>query len=103
VRTDNRLPTQPKGVYQVTNWPEYNTGLIERGNVSFWLNERMFALAPETSSQRGRAYAYCDGLIQMLLVLKSVYRLPLRALQGFAQSMRHLALQSLPVPNYRRA
>ncbi|MES2362634.1 MAG: IS5 family transposase [Pseudomonadota bacterium] len=97
---DDRLPSQPKGVYQVTNWPEYNAGLIERGNVNIWLDEKMFALAPETSSQRGRPHAYCDGLIQMLLVLKSVYRLPLRALQGFAQSLRQLAVQSLPVPNY---
>ena len=36
----------------------------------------------------------------MLLALKSVYRLPLRALQGFAMSLRRLALAALPVPNY---
>jgi len=36
----------------------------------------------------------------MLLALKSVYRLPLRALQGFALSLRRLALPALPVPNY---
>src|SRR5260370_40595121 len=36
----------------------------------------------------------------MLLGLKQVYRLPLRALQGFAQSLRELAFADLPVPNY---
>ncbi|KAF1009816.1 MAG: IS5 family transposase ISBam3 [Burkholderia gladioli] len=32
--------------------------------------------------------------------MKSVYRLTLRALQGFTQSLRDLAFPSLPVPNY---
>ena len=100
MRKDNCLPSQPKGVYRVKNWPEYNAGLIQRGNVSIWMDEAMLAAAPETSSQRGRPQAYCDGVIQMLLALKSVYRLPLRALQGFAMSLRRLALPALPVPNY---
>lgn len=100
MRKDNGLPTQPKGVYRVKNWPEYNAGLIQRGNVSIWMDEAMFAAAPETSGQRGRPQSYCDAVIQMLLALKSVYRLPLRALQGFAMSLRHLALPVLPVPNY---
>ncbi|CAD6514107.1 hypothetical protein LMG28727_00840 [Paraburkholderia kirstenboschensis] len=36
----------------------------------------------------------------MLLGLKQVYRLPLRALQGFAQSLCKFAFADLPVPNY---
>jgi hypothetical protein len=36
----------------------------------------------------------------MLLGLKQVCRLPLRALQGFAHSLRELAFADLPVPNY---
>lgn len=36
----------------------------------------------------------------MLLGLKQVFRMPLRALQGFAQSQRDLAFSGLPVPNY---
>jgi hypothetical protein len=36
----------------------------------------------------------------MLLGLKQVFRLPLRALQGFAQSLRKLAFPDLPVPSY---
>ena len=96
----NRLPSQPKGVYRVKNWPEYNAGLIQRGDVSIWMDEEMFSAAPESSSQRRRPKVYYDGVIQMLLALKSVYRLPLRALQGFAMSLRRLALPALPVPNY---
>ncbi|KAF1005139.1 MAG: hypothetical protein E5299_02286 [Burkholderia gladioli] len=32
--------------------------------------------------------------------MKTAYRLTLRALQGFTQSLRDLAFPSLPVPNY---
>ncbi|WP_196303677.1 transposase, partial [Ralstonia solanacearum] len=35
-----------------------------------------------------------------LLGLKQVSPLPLRALQGFAMSLRRLAYPELPVPNY---
>ena len=100
MRKDNRPPSQPKGVYRVKNWPEYNAGLIERGNVTLWIDEKMFSPALQTPGRRGRPQAYCNGMIQMLLTLKSVYRLPLRALQGFAQSLQCLALPALPVPNY---
>ena len=84
---DQRLPSQPKASYRVTNWPEYNAGLIERGNVSIWMDQEMFAPTAGAPVQRGRPQAYCDAVIQMLLALKSVYRLPLRALQGFAMSL----------------
>lgn len=50
--------------------------------------------------KRGRPCLYTDAAIQMLLAVKQVYRLPLRALQGFAQSLRKLAFANLPVPNY---
>jgi len=36
----------------------------------------------------------------MLLGLKQVFHLPLRAVQGFALSLRELAYPGLPVPNY---
>src|SRR5476649_1949718 len=50
--------------------------------------------------KRGRPCIYADAVIQMLLGLKQVFRLPLRALQGFAGSMNKLAFTDLPVPNY---
>lgn len=52
------------------------------------------------SRKRERPCIYSDSVIQMLLGLKQVFRLPLRALQGFALSLRKLAFADLPVPNY---
>ncbi|KAF1017844.1 MAG: hypothetical protein E5299_00275 [Burkholderia gladioli] len=50
--------------------------------------------------QQRRPCLYGDTLIRELLGVKTVYRLTLRALQGFTQSLRDLAFPSLPVPNY---
>ena len=40
---DTHQPTQSKGIYRVKNWPEYNAGLIARGNVTLWMDERLDA------------------------------------------------------------
>jgi hypothetical protein len=91
-----------KGVYRVRNWPEYNAGLIERGNVTMWIDEGVLA-NPTASAARKRDWpcTYADAAIQLLLGLKQVFRLPLRALQGFAQSQRDLAFSGWPRPTTR--
>jgi hypothetical protein len=101
MRKDERKTGESKGVYRVRNWPAYNAGLIERGNVTMWIDEGVLT-NPATSParKRGRPCIYADAAVQMLLGLKQVFRLPLRALQGFAQSQRDLAFSGLPVPNY---
>jgi Transposase DDE domain len=101
MRKDERETSEPKGVYRLRNWSEYNAGLIARGNVTMWIDESVLTNAVESGARkRGRPCIYADAVIQMLLGLKQVFRLPLRALQGFAQSLRELAFADLPVPNY---
>ncbi|KAF1012913.1 MAG: hypothetical protein E5299_01038 [Burkholderia gladioli] len=56
---------------------------------------------PDTLPMRGRPRLCGGTLIQAVLSVKTVYRLTLRALQGFTQSLGDLAFPSLPVPNLR--
>ncbi|UQN69453.1 IS5 family transposase [Burkholderia multivorans] len=100
MRRDTSNTREPKGRYRVRNWAAYNAGLINRGNVTMWIDDAALANLPDTESARGRPRLYNDALIQALLSLKTVFHLPLRALQGFAQSLRELAFAQLPVPNY---
>jgi hypothetical protein len=66
-----------------------------------WIDPDLIASPAELDGHaRGCPCVYSDVLVQMLLELKQVFHLPLRALQGFAQSPRKLALPSLPVPNH---
>jgi hypothetical protein len=66
-----------------------------------WIDPSLFAVPSEMGvRERGRPCVYPDAVVQMLLGIKQVFHLPLRALQGFALSLRKLAFPSLPVPNY---
>jgi len=57
-----------------------------------WIDEAALGDIPEAEPRRGRPrLLYSDALIRALLGIKTVFRLPLRALQGFAQSLRELA------------
>ena len=101
MRKDQSQSTEPKGKYRVTNWPEYNAGLICRGDITLWIDPDVFqAPAGKPNPKGGHPFVYADPLIQMLLTLKQMWRLPLRALQGFAQSLSKLAYPDLRVPNY---
>lgn len=52
-----------------------------------WIVQELLQAVPEMGvPKRGRPLVYTDAVIQMLLGLKQVFRLPLRALQGFAGS-----------------
>ena len=101
MRKEQGKSAEPKGVYRVKNWPAYNAVLIARGDVTMWIDESALTQDTEIAlGKRGRPCIYSDAVIQMLLEIKQVFRLPLRALQGFACSLRKLAFADLPVPNY---
>jgi hypothetical protein len=101
MRKDEQQRQEPKGKYRVKNWPAYNAGLIARGDVTIWMGRDLWQPGAEADAvRRGRPRVYADAVIQMLLGLKQVFRLPLRSLQGFAASMNKLAFADLPVPNY---
>ncbi|WP_197329000.1 IS5 family transposase [Ralstonia syzygii] len=100
MRRDTHKRAEPKGTYRVKNWAQYNAGLIARGDVTMWVDQGLLASSGVGVSKRGRPCVYPDAVIQMLLGLKQVFRLPLRARQGFAMSLRKLAFANLRVPNY---
>lgn len=89
-----------KSVYRVKNWQAYNAGLIARGSLTVWIDEAVFSGFATKRRGRGRPCLYTDQVIQMLLTLKQVYRLPLRALMGLAQSLKALVWSDLPLPHY---
>ncbi|KAF1009346.1 MAG: IS5 family transposase ISBam3 [Burkholderia gladioli] len=99
MRKDIHKTGKPKTRYRVRNWAAYNAGLINRENITIWIDEAVLARIPDFIPARGRPCLYGDTLIQALLGVKTVYRLTLRALQGLTQSLRDLAFPSLPVPN----
>lgn len=88
--------------YRIRNWAEYNRALIQRGSISVWIEEDTINqwFSSSNQSKAGRPTIYSDEAILMILLLREVYKLPLRGLQGFVQSLFRMMKLDLPVPSY---
>ena len=84
-------PFRGKAKFRITNWSTYNKALINRGSLTFWLDDEAIQARYEsaTPSSRGRPQRYSDLAITTVLVIKRVFRLTLRAAQGFIDSILH--------------
>jgi hypothetical protein len=81
-----------KKTYKVTNWKEYNDALVARGSVTVWFNDEVLASwnQPVRSGKAGHPKTYSDIAIQTALTMQAIYHLPLRATEGFVQSLLFL-------------
>jgi Transposase DDE domain len=91
-----------KAKYRIRNWSQYNKSLIQRGSLTVWLSEDAVKkwLALRGNGKKGRPELYSDDAILTALMIRFVFHLPLRALQGFLTSLIMLLSAGLPVPSY---
>lgn len=91
----------PKAKCIVTNWPQYEAGLKQRGSLTLWItpeaNEQWRATAPTTPGGQAR---YSDLAIQTCLMLRTAFRVPLRQAEGLMASVFTLMKVSLNVPDH---
>jgi hypothetical protein len=84
-----------KKKYKIRNWSQYNTSLINRGSLTLWISDDI------ASWWYGKGHdTYSDRAIEVMLTIKAVYGLPLRATTGFVQSIFDLLGIPLSVPDY---
>ena len=98
-------PSRPQAAqssqYKIKNWKEYNQALRQRGSLEIWLDKAMEQQWRYSGpSQQGAQYQYSDRCIEMAAVLRSVYHLKYRQLQGFLESVVRQLGWSVPVPDY---
>src|SRR4051812_6914164 len=69
----------PRARYRVQNWPAYEAGLRRRGDLTLWFDEDALAgwQAPRRSTPGGQAW-YSDAAIELVLMLRLVFRLVLQ-------------------------
>ena len=96
------MKKKQKRRYRIRNWREYNAALVGRGSLTVWLDEAVLSVwfEADKSGRRGASRTYSATAIEAILLLKAVYHLPLRAAQGFVQSVLALLGLTLPVPHY---
>jgi len=78
--------------YHIRNWAQYNKALINRGSITFWFSEDESKMwnSQKRSKKKGRPEVYSDVAILCMLIIRAVYHLPLRGLQGFVESLMPL-------------
>lgn len=88
--------------YKIRNWSQYNKALIQRGSITIWVEEKALKnwFSTSCSGHAGRPETYSNDAILMLLVLREMFKLTLRSLEGFAKSLLQVMQLDLPIPSY---
>lgn len=79
-----------KITYRVRNWKDYNRSLISRGNLTIWFSEdavKSWYQKPNRHRKRGRPFIYSSSYIELALTIRTLFRFPLRATQGFLEGL----------------
>jgi hypothetical protein len=78
-----------KDKYRTRNWKEYNQSLVNRGSITFWFDGDSIEKWYSTEQADGscQSNTYFDQAIRCGLMIKAVFRIALRALQGLVQSL----------------
>lgn len=88
--------------YKLKNWSAYNQALINRGSLTLWFDESVIQHwhRPEKTGYRGSPMTYSEIVIQCALTLREVFKLTLRATQGFLLSLIQLLKIDVQVPRH---
>ncbi len=72
------------------------------GDITLWFEEEFLRenWSGVATGKRGKPFKYSDAAIQTLLVLKAVFGLPYRALEGFSRSLMKLMGLAYSVPDH---
>ena len=90
-----------KPCYKVTNWPDYNNSLRQRGNITIWFTEDAIAgWCPAKTGERGRPLEYSAIAIETTLLIRKVFHMALRQTQGFMDSIIQIMKAELAIPDY---
>ena len=92
-----------KGSYKITNWPEYEAGLQQRGNLTVWISEdELKGWGPPRHGQRkpGGQAQYSNRAIEIALTVGMVFQLRLRQTEGFLRSLFSLLVLDGRVPDH---
>ncbi len=97
----SRVHPKYKTKYRVGNWPAYERGLVQRGDVTLWFSaDARDAWRPSPSGQPGGQQQFSDLAIRTTLTLRLVFRLPLRQAEGFVRSVLSVMGVDLEAPDH---
>lgn len=91
-----------KDSYRIRNWKQYNQSLVNRGSITFWFNDETIAkwYSTERTEKPGRPDVYSDDTIRCALIIKVVFHVALRQLQGLIMSLIKILGVDVLSPHY---
>ena len=90
-----------KTQYRVTNWPEYERALTQRGDITVWLSPAAIkAWNTKPSGRRGAPRRYSSLAIETALALRLVYHLPLRQTEDSLNSLIEMMGLDFSAPDH---
>jgi IS5 family transposase len=82
-------------------WSEYDRALVQRGDITLWISEDAIASwKPAPTGLRGAQRKFSNHAIETALVLRLVFKLPLRQAEGFLRSVLSLMDVDLEAPDH---
>ena len=98
---NSRVHPNHKTKCRVQNWPEYERGLVRRGDITVWLSPAAIAAwSPVKSGLPGGQRKSSNLAIGTALTLRLVFGLPLRQAEGFLRSVLELMGVDLAAPDH---
>jgi hypothetical protein len=90
-----------KTTYRVSNWPEYDRALVQRGDIALWVSgDAIASWTPAPNGRRGAQRKFSEHAIEAALTLRLVFKFPLRQAEGFLRSMLALMALDLEAPDH---
>jgi len=91
----------PRARYTVTNWPEYDRALQQRGSLTVWVTpEALAAWHPPKTGRRGRSPHYANIAIETGHLLRLAFGRPWRQTEGLLCSLATLLGVSIGIPDH---
>lgn len=98
---ESRREKITKAKYKVTNWPEYNNALRQRGDFTMYFAEETIAgWRPKRTGRRGRPQEYSDVAIEATLLIRQVFHLPLRQTEGCMTALARVMKAEIAIPDF---
>lgn len=92
-----------KKPYRIKNWKEYNQSLKNRGSIEFWIDKnslKAWGAKPKRKRQQGHQKEYSNTAIKVMILVRKIFHLKLRQVEGFVRSIFRMKKIKLKVPNY---
>lgn len=95
----SRIPRKPDGKI---DWAKYNDQLVRRGMALFdfeWLDKHALLIRRKNKNKVGSPFQYSDEFMKFFGMLKVVFHLPLREVEGFIRGISTY-LKTLGTPDH---